>query len=128
MGDQDHRALVTPGDVTPLVLLANEVVDQWPHINPLVLLHAPFAAAELPASTEASFVAPLRHLRLPAETAFAAGFAHEAQALGDQVQIRNRTEDLLGREVVVAAACGLGRRSDADGSAVLERMAQLCVA
>lgn len=128
VGDQDHRALVTPSDVTPLVLLANEIVEQWPTTNPLVLLHAPLAAADQPASTEASFIAPLRHLRVPADTAFAAGFAHEAQALGDQVQIRNRAEDLLGREVAVAAACGLGRRSDAEGSAVLERRAQLCVA
>ncbi len=48
VGDQDHRALVTPGDVTPLVLLANEIVDQWPHINPLVLLHAPSRQPNFP--------------------------------------------------------------------------------
>lgn len=128
VGDQDHRALATPRDVAPLVVLANEIVVQWPTDNPLVLVHAPFAAADQPASTEAPFLAPLRDLRVPAEIAFAAGFAHEAQALGDQLQIRDRVEALLEREVVIAAACGLGRRSDADGTAVLERMAQLCTA
>lgn len=128
VGDQNHQALATPSDVLPLVLLANDIVAHWPPGNPLVVLHAPFAAAEHPASTAASFLAPLRHLQLPAGVAFAAGFAHEDQSLRDQVQIRDRAEDLLQREIVVAAACGLGRRSATDGVAVLGRMAELCVA
>ncbi len=128
VGDQEHRALVRPTDVMPLVVLANEIAAHWPSSNPLVLVHAPFAAADHPANTDPAFLAPLRHLRLPAGVAFAAGFAHESQSLRDQVRIRDHAEALLGREVVVAAACGLGRRSPADGIAVLERMARLCTA
>jgi hypothetical protein len=59
---------------------------------------------------------------------FAAGFAHEAQSLSDQVAIRSMIDDLLHREVAIAAACGLGRRSQADGKSVLERTAELCEA
>lgn len=128
VGDQDHRALATPSDVLPLVLLANDIIAHWPPVNPLVLVHAPFAAADHPASTAPAFLAPLRHLRLPAGVAFAAGFAHEDQSLRDQVQIRDRAEGLLQREIVVAAACGLGRRSETDGVAILQRMAELCIA
>lgn len=126
VGDQDHKAMTTPADVAPLVALANAVFAHWPAGRPLVLVHAPFAAAERPASTSAAFLQPLRDLHLPSGVAFAAGFAHEDQSLADQVQIRDRAEDLLQREVAVAAACGLGRRSEAAGTAVLERMAELC--
>lgn len=128
VGDQDHRALVVPDDVGPLVALANEIVRQWPAHNPLVLLHAPFAAGERPASTDPAFLAPLRGLTLPQDVQFAAGFAHEDQDLTAQVGIRDRTEDLLQREVTIAAACGLGRRSEPAGTAVLTRMAELCAA
>lgn len=125
VGDQDHKALTTPADVAPLVALANAVFARWPADRPLVLVHAPFAAADRPASTSAAFLEPLRDLRLPSSVAFAAGFAPEEQSLADHVQIRDRAEQLLQREVV-AAACGLGRRSEAAGTAVLERMADLC--
>jgi len=128
VGDQNHQALATPDDVMPLVLLANQVFAQWPQANPLVVLHAPFAAAAQPASTDPAFLAPLRRLRLPAGVSFAAGFVHEAQPLAAQLQIRDRAEDLIGEEVTVAAACGLGRRSVAAGTAVLQQMAELCVA
>ncbi len=128
VGDQDHRAMVVPDDVGPLVALANEIVRQWPAHNPLVLLHAPFAAGERPANTEPAFLAPLRGLQVPEDVQFAAGFAHEEQDLTAQVGIRDRTEDLLQREVTIAAACGLGRRSETAGTAVLTRMAELCAA
>ena len=51
---------------------------------------------------------------------FAAGFAHESQAFGEQLAIRSIIEERLDREVVIAAACGLGRRNEAAGRAVLE--------
>ena len=60
--------------------------------------------------------------------AFAAGFAHEAQSLEDPLQLRDRTEALIGREVAIAATCGLGRRTEAGGLAVLRCTADLCAA
>ncbi len=128
LGDMNNRAFGTMDDVTPLVLLANAVLRGWPAGRPLDVLHAPFAAADHPATTDAAFYRPLRDLELPGGVRFAAGFAHESQSLPDQLTIRSTIEDLLAREVMVAAACGLGRRSPADGVAVLERMAQLCTA
>ena len=62
-------------------------------------------------------------LALPARVRFAAGFAHESQSLGDQLVIRELIETLLEREVAISAACGLGRRTESAGRAVLERTA-----
>ena len=90
------------------------------------MLHAPFAAADQPARTDAGYYAPLRDLRLPDAVRFAAGFAHEAQPLADQLAVRDRIEGLLQRQVVVSSACGLGRRSEADARTVLHRTAALC--
>jgi len=97
-----------------------------PDRRPLDILHAPFAAADHPATTDPAFYAPLRDLDLPEDVRFAAGFAHESQPLSDQLQIRSVIDDLLRREVAIAAACGLGRRSEPDGRPVLERTAELC--
>jgi len=113
-------------DVGPLVLLTNEIVRQWPAGRSLDLVHAPFAAANVPATTDHAFYAPLATMKLPDTVRLAAGFAHEAQSLVEQRQIRTIIDDLLGRQVEIAAACGLGRRTAEDGRAVLERTAELC--
>ncbi|MHA3702664.1 hypothetical protein ACXR2U_10825 [Jatrophihabitans sp. YIM 134969] len=128
LGDMNNRAFGTMTDAAPLVLLANAVADGWPDGRTLDLLHAPFAAADQPATTDPEFYAPLTGLRVPPGTRFAAGFAHEAQPLADQLTIRSRLDDHLGREVTVSAACGLGRRDDDAARAVLDRTAELCTA
>jgi hypothetical protein len=126
LGDMNNRAFATMADVSPLVLLANAILRGWPDGRLLDLLHAPFAAADQPATTDRAYYEPLKALQLPASVRFAAGFAHEAQSLADQRTIRSVIDGLLHREVAIAAACGLGRRSEADGRAVLERTAALC--
>jgi hypothetical protein len=126
LGDMNNRAFGTMTDVSPLVLLANAIIDNWPAGRTLELLHAPFAAADQPATTDPTFYSALRDLRLPADVRFAAGFAHEAQSLEDQRRIRTVIDDHLGRPVVISSACGLGRRSEAAGRAVLQRTAELC--
>ena len=126
LGDMNNRAFGRMGDATPLVLLANAIVSGWPEQRPLDILHAPLAAADEPAPTDSAFYEPLADLRLPSTTRFAAGFAHESQPLADQLKIRGIVEDRLQREVMMSAACGLGRRSETAGRAVLERIAELC--
>ena len=121
----NNKAFGTMTDVAPLVALGNAIVAQWPTGQRLAYVHAPFAAADQPATTDAAFYAPLDGLRLPAGTSFVAGFAHEAQSLDDQLRVRAMIEDRLGHEADVAAACGFGRRTQADGRAVLERTAEL---
>jgi hypothetical protein len=126
LGDMNNKAFGTMDDVQPLVLLANAIVRGWPSKRPLDILHAPFAAADQPATTDRAFYAPLSDLALPPSIRFAAGFAHESQSLNDQLTIRSIIDEHVGREVTIAAACGLGRRSVAAGRAVLERTAELC--
>jgi len=126
LGDMNNRAFGTMKDVAPLVRLANAVIAGWPAGRPLEVLHAPFAAADRPATTDADYYAPLHELHLPAGLRFAAGFAHESQPLTDQRSIRDRIDGLLHRQVVISSACGLGRRSEADARTVLHRTAELC--
>lgn len=125
LGDMNHKAFGSMTDVSPLVHLANAITARWPSGRPLEYVHAPFAGAEVPPSTEPDFYAPLQHLRRPVATRFIAGFAHEKQGLAAQVEIRDRIEDHLGTAVDVAAACGLGRRSREDAEANLRRVAEL---
>jgi hypothetical protein len=126
LGDMNNRAFGTMTDCGPLVLLANILVAGWPAGRRLEIVHAPFAAADQPASTDPAFYAPLRSLRIPSGVRFAAGFAHEAQSLDDQRRIRSIIDEQLQRQVVIASACGLGRRQEQAGRAVLERTAELC--
>jgi hypothetical protein len=55
-------------------------------------------------------------LGLPADTRFIAGFLHESLDTDAHLELLARIERLTGREVDVAAACGLGRR-DSDEEA-----------
>jgi hypothetical protein len=126
LGDMNNRAFGTMRDVTPLVLLANAILSAWPAERRLELIHAPFAAADTPATTAAGFYEPLTELRLPREVRFAAGFVHEAQELSRQRDIRDLIESRLARQVDVAAACGLGRRDLSAARANLARTAELC--
>jgi len=126
LGEMNDRAFGTLSDVNPLVLLSNAIVAGWPAGQPLDLVHAPFAAADQPTTTDPAFYGPLSNLRVPPGTRFSAGFAHVSRSVGDQRTVRGIIEDHLGSEVVVSAGCGLGRRTPEDARALLERMAELC--
>ena len=126
MGDMNNRPIDRMTDADPVVQLTNALVRAWPDDRPLELVHAPFAAGDVPAPTDPDFYAPLAELDLPPTVRFAAGIAHESQGLDDQRGIRDRVEWLLGRPVDVAAACGLGRRTDEAATEVMRRTADLC--
>ena len=125
LGDMNHKAYGAMSDVSPLVQLANAIAARWPTDRTLEYIHAPFAGAEVPPSTDPAFYAPLNGLRLPPSVAFIAGFAHEKQPLAAQQQIRDRIDGHVGRPVDIAAACGLGRRTRPDAEANLRRVAEL---
>ena len=111
LGDFHHKAFGNMRDVRPLVLLANAIAAAWPQGRVLEFVHAPFAAAAEPPIAEESFYEPLSELSLPGDTRFIAGFLHESLDTDAHRQLLARIERLTGREVDVAAACGLGRRA-----------------
>ena len=108
----NHKALARMRDVRPLVLLANELPRRWPDERTLEFIHAPFAAAEEPPTFDEAFYTPLQDLDLPPEVRFAAGCIHESLSLDEERRLIELIEGLAGRQVDLAAACGLARRPD----------------
>ena len=88
-------------------------------------IHAPFAAAIEPPVNQRGFYAPLSKLRLPTEVEFIAGFVHEDHTFEAQRALRDHLDELVGRKVGVATACGLGRRASAAALAAMDRTAAL---
>jgi hypothetical protein len=125
LGDMNHRALMSMRDTAPVVRLANAIARRWPDGRTLEFMHAPFAAAVEPPSTEPGWYQPLERLRLPERTRFIAGFAHDLQTLDDQRQIQATIDRVLGKPADVAASCGLGRRTPEEAIAVMRRTAEL---
>jgi hypothetical protein len=114
LGDFHHTAYGNMRDARPLVLLANALAEGFPSDRVLEFIHAPFAAAKEPPIDDESFYEPLRDLRLPGDVRFIAGFLHETLDTDAHRDLLERIERLTGREVDVAAACGLGRRDSDD--------------
>ena len=125
VGDMNNVAFSKLGDVTPSVMLANALVDQFPDGRNLEFVHLPFAHGSIPPTEDAAFYTPLEDLRLPDEVALIAGFVHERQGLPIQKRVRDRIEHLTDRQVDVAAACGLGRRTVEAATANLVQSRQL---
>jgi len=112
LGDLNHKSMVGMRDITPAVLVANEIAAAWPADRPLEFIHVPFAAAEEPPSFDPAFYTPLGELNIPSSVRFIAGCIHESLSSDKQVELLKMIESHLGREVDVAAACGLARRPD----------------
>ncbi|MEU7767403.1 hypothetical protein AB0B25_20010 [Nocardia sp. NPDC049190] len=111
LGSLRNKARATLRDARPLVDLANSIVRQWPPGRTLEYLHGPFAAGDMPPSTNADFYAPLEELALGEGTDFYAGLVHDSPTEAQQLQTLRLLEEALGRSVDgVASACGLGRR------------------
>jgi hypothetical protein len=114
LGDYRHKATGHAADARPLVQLANELARAWPAGRPLEYVHGPFAAADEPPSFDEAWYEPLRALDLPDGVRFVAGFIHEDVETARLAELLATIERLAGREVDVAAACGLGRRPSPD--------------
>ncbi|HKA51234.1 MAG TPA: hypothetical protein VKK19_16750 [Candidatus Dormibacteraeota bacterium] len=110
LGDYHHKATSEAADARPLVLLANALTQSWPAGRPFDYIHVPFAAADEPPSFDEGWYAPLRELALPEGVRLVAGFIHEAVDVDRLADLLATVEGFAGREVDVAATCGLGRR------------------
>lgn len=126
VGSMNNRSRVTMRDARPLVELANSVARRWPSDRPLEYIHGPFAAGDVPPSTDPRFYAPLAELDLPSGTRFIAGFVHESPSLEEQSTTLLMIEEALGRRLDgIASACGLGRRPREIADAMVARAAAL---
>lgn len=114
-GDWGHQAATDPSSALPLVLLASEIIAQWPEgpdAPVLDYVHLPFAAASKPPAEDARWYAPLADLKMPPGCRLAAGFVHELLDLTALRRLLALIEDAYGGPVTIAATCGLGRRPD----------------
>lgn len=114
LGDFHHKALAQMGSASPLVSLANTLAAMWPENQRLEYIHTPFAAAEQPGSLDAVWYEPLADLALPDDVRFVAGFVHEDLDIDQLREVHALVERHAGRQVDVAATCGLGRRPSDD--------------
>lgn len=112
LGDFHHKAMGTMTDATPVVLLSNALAKNFPKNQKLEYIHVPFAAAAEPPTMDESWYTPLKDLDIPDDVAFIAGFIHENVPAEDNEKLLAMIEGFAGRQVDVAAACGLGRRPD----------------
>ncbi len=112
MGD---RGFGSVSGLNPVVLLSNAIITGWPAGRALDLVHVPLTSGDRPPPTDRGFYRPLLGLQLPAGTRFAAGLAHEAQAVDVQRTILGVVEEQVGSEVVVAPGCGWRRRPQKPG-------------
>ena len=133
-GDWHHQAGADPSSALPLVLLAAEIIAQWPvgrGAPALDYFHLPFAAAGKPPAADSAWYAPLADLRgqMPEGCRLAAGFVHEYLDVTALRGLLGVIEDAYGAPVTVAATCGLGRRPDPRQAAdTLDKMAALAAA
>jgi hypothetical protein len=129
LGDLNHKSMVGLRDISPAVLVANEIAAAWPAGRSLEFVHMPFAAAEEPPSFDPEFYQPLAELDLPASVRFVAGCIHESLDDALQADLLGMIEDQAGREADVAASCGLGRRPDpAQAWDAMDKARRLCEA
>jgi hypothetical protein len=139
LGDWNHQSAVDPDSAMPLVVLAKEIIAQWPAGIPdapvLEYVHLPFAAASKPPAADPEWYAPLADLRshMPPGARLVAGLVHEDLDLPALRRLLAIIEAAYGAQVTIAATCGLGRRPGDDhglGQAVdaLTKMAALSAA
>jgi hypothetical protein len=126
VGDLAHQPMIVPQDAAPVTALANAICRQWPAGRHLEYVHAAFAAGPVPPSTDGAWYAPLRGLRLPSSTRFVVGILHEHVGDDDLAAILAAIDTALDRQVDVAAACGLGRRTVEAANRTIEQGVALC--
>lgn len=127
VGDMNNKAFSRLDDAETLVMLANPLMNGFPAGRKLEFLHLPLAHGSEPPTSDEAFYAPLSALQVQSDMRLIAGFSHEAQSLEEQLKLRELIETQVGRQVDIAASCGLGRREMAAAESNLERSTSLVV-
>lgn len=111
------------------VALMNAIADHnvWQDKQHLDYIHEPVAAGKNPPILDQQAYRELRDLRLPQETRYIAGMVHEDQSFEQQEKVLAWIEGELpeGQALGLAAACGLGRRSQRMAAFVAARTTAL---
>ena len=102
-GDSGHRHFKEPADTANLVEITNAI---WAGVNrPIQWLHLPVPRDR----SDDAYFAPLRDLRLPAETELYLGLVHLTDGVEGTRQ-RSVTAQRVVADFGVATECGFGRR------------------
>lgn len=125
LGDLRNKARGKLTDAGPLVTLTNALAKAWPKDRQLEFVHVPLAAGDVPAPSLGPFYEPLGKLRLPAEVRFIAGFVHEKRTVTELGVTLHAIESAAGRQVDLATACGLGRRTPEAAAETMTKAALL---
>lgn len=111
------------------VILMNAISRHvtWHGKQRLDYIHEPVAAGKNPPILDQQAYHELRDLRLHQGTRYIAGMVHEAQTFEQQKQVLAWIEGELpeGQTLGLAAACGLGRRSQQMATFIARRMTAL---
>jgi ubiquinone/menaquinone biosynthesis C-methylase UbiE len=105
-GDVQHRHFTEPADAGKLVEIANALTASLG--RPLNWLHMPVPRAR----TDETYYAPLRELRLRAETELYLGLVHHTDGV-DGSRRRLETASRFASSFGIATECGWGRRAPA---------------
>lgn len=122
LGDLNNKALVHAKTLDKMVSFSNKLVAGWSPQHHLDYVHFPLAEAETPPPLDAHFYEPLRHIHLPKGVRFVAGFVHEKLSSEDGQRLRTIIESVRGDAVDIACSCGMGRRSEAIATDLIQKM------
>ena len=110
-GDLNNEALTKSETLDKMVSFTNSLVAKWPSTHLLSYIHFPLAEAADPPPMSADYYRPIKHINLPPNVRFVAGFVHDKRTEVEHMEILKTIESIRGHQVDVACSCGLGRRT-----------------
>ena len=105
-GDAGHKHVVEPVDMADMVALANRLTERI--ARPVTLIHMPVPRDR----SDDAYFAPLRQLRLGADTKLALGLVHHTDGLAGTLR-RLATASRFAEDFAIGTECGFGRRDPA---------------
>jgi methionine synthase II (cobalamin-independent) len=119
-GDAGHRHVIEPTDMGDMVDYANRLAVQLK--RPIAQFHMPVPRDR----SDAAYFAPLRRLKLDAETRLCLGLVHYTDGLDGTRQRLNAAQQFVS-DFAIATECGFGRRDPATVRELLRLHAEAAV-
>lgn len=131
-----NKAKVVPKSAAPLTALVSGLDQRWPSnaAGPLVYVHLPCGAGDLPPSSDPRWYQPLEKLRVHPQLTLVAGILHpnlgaaEARVILQIIRacIARAQPHSLGSRLAIGPTCGSGQMSPDDFRKVLDLASMLC--